>query len=417
MNARLKATATALAVTFAMACGAGVNHTPSAQPARAPDALPPAAPNPASPPAPPPAPPVGREHARYRALADDRAKPEAWLEAAAWITSVEGGTRHTSFTTQGELIVIREAARGLDATMNGESLRARTSPGVTELLGRRMDTIAEAGDDRLVRACFMARRLAVWDPQGALPALARQMARARETYGRESADQSARIFPGEAVVECVTALTLARVSAGDRAALEEYGKWIRAIDIPSPRHVGEQGVVELVTPLWTYPDDPHIAAATAALFGEPAGKWVVLGGLALRDYLPFSLLLRSPLLRSPPFRDHVARALHDTSPAGSVVVRGKSTLEITLGSGPRVTATVATLDDAPADEKAHSFRVCDYYAAMLGTLDDAPRIRLYWPEARRTKAVAELRKALPSMAATTKDREELRRAGSFDFIR
>ncbi len=115
---------------------------------------------------------------RYRTLADDRAGPQGWLQAAGNIVQHEnvavipGSTVFTSTVTTPLPLGVRPRLRG-------EVLRAKRGPSVSELMARRVDQIdpggpidAQSSDQFKVRlANQMAEMLAEWDSKAALPVL------------------------------------------------------------------------------------------------------------------------------------------------------------------------------------------------------------------------------------------------------
>lgn len=110
----------------------------------------------------------------YRTLADDQAGVNAWLEAAGYIAQPENITTVGGRPGAGEMTRVEPKAPGENPPLRGESLRAKHSPTVTELMTRRLKSIADTPANRkfgIGRSVPMARFLAAWDPAAAAPAL------------------------------------------------------------------------------------------------------------------------------------------------------------------------------------------------------------------------------------------------------
>lgn len=110
----------------------------------------------------------------YRTLADDQADVRDWLEAAGYIAQPENVTTVGGRPGGGEVTRVEPKAPGEKPPLRGEALRAKRSPTVTELMTRRLKSIADTPANRRVgtgRSVPMARFLAAWDPAAAAPAL------------------------------------------------------------------------------------------------------------------------------------------------------------------------------------------------------------------------------------------------------
>lgn len=110
----------------------------------------------------------------YRTLADDQADVGDWLEAAGYIAQPENVTTAGGRPDGGGLTRVEPKAPGGKPPLRGEPLREGHSPTVTELMIRRMKSIADHPKNRKVgiqRSVPMAKLLAAWDPAAAAPAI------------------------------------------------------------------------------------------------------------------------------------------------------------------------------------------------------------------------------------------------------
>ena len=130
-------------------------------------------------------------------LADDKADPKQWLEAADTIT------RPADVKVYG--MWVSEPARkpGEVPPMNGEPLRTRQGGlSVSALLAQRTDQMWTMGapgslhEFSMHNACRMALALSQWDAQAAIPVLRASVQRAREAMrtGMQPSSWTTQIF-------------------------------------------------------------------------------------------------------------------------------------------------------------------------------------------------------------------------------
>jgi hypothetical protein len=326
----------------------------------------------------------------YRALRDDSAGTDRWLEAAAGIVQPAGenGPPYT-----GRVYALNPLKAGEVPALKGDPLRSRHGPSVSELMARRvMDILRTANplpnpDIGLIRACELAMAFARWDESAALPTLKLLTETCRErSRGGQANDQSNRSYGHQ-----IAGFTLIRNRAGDRAALDEYAAWVKGI---RPESI-ERELVEILEPIWTYPVHPAIAAAARTMFVDPNSPWLPLvprekGRQRVLPEIP----INSPLVCIPEFREALLAALADRSSAGTAKRLERRGIEYSLVSGTRGSAGGAGMRVAEPDDRVNvevAFRACDYIAWQLSTLPAAPECQLYWTEARRDTAVAACR--------------------------
>lgn len=315
----------------------------------------------------------------YRTLADDRAAPAQWLDAAHEIS------RPGNEVAQGGWLVTLPAPAGAAVPPHGEVLRRGHAPSVSALMARRITDIAvhsgaPDNDSRQFNdveyATTMALYLAAWDPMAARPTLRDQFGAERRAldHWRHGIDVTSNSLN-------LTRLTLARVHSGDPAALSDYLDWLKVtplVDFPI------FSLSDILEPLWRAPGDPAVARGAAFLFNDPRSPWVPLvqerpGGLYGSA---FENLLESPLLGVAGFRRAALAALADRAVLQTV----------TLGGPDRQADWQIIRHDVgpfrPAAPQAFPVRRCDLYAWHLSHLDGMPAFQYDWPLARKDAAVA-----------------------------
>jgi hypothetical protein len=241
------------------------------------------------------------------------------------------------------------------------------------------------------KANRMTEFLAAWDLKGSLPTLKDRVARSTATLRLEGPHNTAT-----AGLEVVIAkLTMLRVKGGDPAALDDYAAWVRTSRKPRTNGYFAQDMFE---PLWVYPDHPAIAAASVALFEDPASPWVPLlrpEDLGWGQAGAFADLIISPLLGVAPFRKLVLAGLADDRPSGSVRcdADGKVTIAIDKGRpgtfGAFLSVHAGDLH-RPRPGSSMAIRMRDKYAWKLQRLAGFPRFELYWPRHLRDRTIAEI---------------------------
>ncbi len=163
----------------------------------------------------------------YRALRDDSASADRWVEAAAGLAQPANGSRPLSSR---RFSVPKAKKAGEVEALKGDPLRSRRDPSVSDLMARRVMEIVHSGnplsipDRGLLQACVLAETFARWDEQAAQPTLRVLTERCRE---RSRGDQENQSDQGYGLQ--IARFTLIRAQAGDRAALDEYAAWVKTI--------------------------------------------------------------------------------------------------------------------------------------------------------------------------------------------
>ncbi len=310
---------------------------------------------------------VPLEERWLQVLADDRATPEQWLDAADKITrprNVRVRPSSTVFTTT-------VTSPGAQGGLRGDPLRSHRNPTVTEAIERRWR------DPRIdVRgACALADMLARWDPAAGKPVMAKQL------------DRAIRAGGGHEHARCIAVLAGRLGSAGDLAAIDRYAGWIAGM---APPEYLDTGVFE---PMWQHARRPAVARAAEALFRD-GSAWVPLIAVAPGSHRDRDDLLHTQLLGVAAFNRHVLAGLSDARRAGTLTMGDDRGYSIALASGGSLSTSAQ--DDAapppPPEGTTHDVRVADWYAWKLaGAHAQAPRFQPYWPRADRDDALERMR--------------------------
>jgi hypothetical protein len=299
----------------------------------------------------------------FQVLADDKAKPDEWHHAATMLLSPDPAAvpRTTPWPNLSESPPPRREEK---PKLLGESLRGKRAPSVTELVRKRIEQ-SEAWN-----AADPALMLAEWEPKAALETLAELTKRLRQQ------DEDYRFLQ---VIQ-------KRHELGDRKALDDYVAFIRAAH---PKMLFD-GHSNLFGPMADHPDHPGMAKAAEELFADEKSPWLPLLQERVADEKrknsPVYVLIPTPLLRLPAFRNAVLKELANKTKIGTATLSKDGRLAVES----RVRSFSWSGRDRvpPKEEIRQEFRACDCCANLLSGLPCAPRCELYWTEAERDKAVA-----------------------------
>ncbi len=339
----------------------------------------------------------------YRTLADDRAAPGEWLQAAGNIVRHEnvsvipGSTAFTeTMTTQ--------LPPGARPRLRGEALHAKRNPSVAELMARRVNEIDPGGpldpnssdQFRVGSANQMAAMLAEWDSKAALPILKARVERCARLV-QAGQERGARFHGME---EGIARLTSLRTQAGDPEALNDYAAWVRTV---TPDHF-HFAPIAMFEPLWRNPDHPAMIAAAAALFEDPKSPWnPSIRPQDFEIHLGFWRdVLGSSLLGLNAFRSLVLRALTDKTQVGTVEADAEGTVTViqgqhrTVSTSHSATHSVKSSGELSPRRKspfkpgpsAMPLRLADQVCEKLEQLEGIPRFQKQWPVAKRDEAIA-----------------------------
>jgi len=284
----------------------------------------------------------------FEVLADDRASPERWLEAAAYLTTrsdvhlAVGGLWHTE---------VCDPTIPVPAPY-GEDLRPRQNPSVSDLLAKRTAALAASNSDL---ACRMAIKAALWDRTSALPAL-------RSAAALESCRADRFI-------------AIARLSLSDPGAAADWATEIK-LEARSPVLSAQE-----LSPLWMFPTDPVLQQTAKWLFAWPESPLSPILNSEMVD---------SPLLTLPVYRQAVLSALVDTKVVGTSTRSQEGLVSYRATNRSGGAPAEPGRDARVPQERGRPVRVKDLVALALSRLDGAPGFDLYWPEAHKDAIIKEL---------------------------
>jgi len=310
----------------------------------------------------------------YHTLADDKAAPAQWIDAAHEIVRPSDEVLRGGWIERGPHFTGNAAPKG-------EPLRQGHTPTVSVLMAQRIHTLrtysnAPHGDSRqyndVENATTLALYFAAWDPQAARPVLHDQFFAQRKALDQWPSYSYDTLY--------LTKLTLARMHSDDPAALGNYVNWLQGA---VPKDLPLFSLNDLFEPLWRAPNDPAAQREAEYLFLNPHSPWVPF----VHDQPGYSSDLfeedlEGPLLLLPAFRQAMLVSLADRTVIKTVTLGGPDPQEgnYSVGSG---------LDPfAPATPQPFPVRRCDLYALHLSHLGGMPAFQYDWPTAKKDAAIA-----------------------------
>ncbi|MCX8092160.1 MAG: hypothetical protein N3I86_14705 [Verrucomicrobiae bacterium] len=318
----------------------------------------------------------------YAILRDDAAGLERWCEAARNVVRTQG--LHVLFF---ETLAASAPATNASARFQGESLRGKANPSVSELLARRALEIPAGGQSpayNLATACDIAFCLAEWDARAFIP-VGRKLVQRCQTVLEYSPES--RAWPVQRIASYVGKLTLARVAAGDEAALADYAAWLPKV---TPAQLAEY-LPETIAPLRLFPTNAVLQAMAETLFSPTNSFW---GQLPWRGSPMFNPV-ESELVSLPAFRRLLARELNRQDVCGWIVWDGGSRVSIQLTNeffGPR-THLVQDVN-RPLSGNNAALRWCDWIAWSLSRIDQIPSFDPLAPFEERDRRIEQARAIL-----------------------
>ncbi|HET6247612.1 MAG TPA: hypothetical protein VFE47_07945 [Tepidisphaeraceae bacterium] len=327
----------------------------------------------------------------YRILKDDKQDPQRWASAADNITQRqdENFTRDSMFAWT--LVEVHEYKPGEVLKLQGDVLRNKANPSVSQLLVKRLRALEElrpGGFDPngsglhqiLVNAVSVATALQKWDGKANLPELKEycQYLDNNLTSGGQTMWTAMRL----------TEMYAARVRLGDPGAMEEFTRFLRGAG-PDGRNLDH---FHLFDDAWKFPDDPVMQKCMEDLFNGPKSPWNPIVRTNGTEWFRDDHLISSPLLGFAGFRKQALRMLADTSVAGSGTIREDGKVDVGLNRF-QLYLNEYNLNDprVPAPGSKVSYRVCDVYAYYLqrgfSTARGLPLMDLWWRLEERDRAV------------------------------
>jgi hypothetical protein len=299
----------------------------------------------------------------FAVLQDDKAGVQAWQKAMSSLTSSEsqrsisfglfGGTEGWGWPYQ-------------PGKTQGESLRDRTNPSLSELLLKRfrlMLSDASVGNNELGALLLGIMN---WDGKAHLAEVA-----SLQRQLRHRSDGPSPIWTISAP-DAQNLLFERRLEAGDRSALGEYADWLAGI---SPKDITPgDNAVRYFHVLWHHANDPAMKELARKLFATNS-KW---------NPIP-NALIETPLLGVDEFRAAVLDGLQDKSDAGEA--------KYNVGSvSYQFTRTGESWGDSPGPPGIKpgttvKIRVCDGYAARLAKISGMASFDFSWPVEKRSEAL------------------------------
>lgn len=287
--------------------------------------------------------------------------------------------------------------------MLGESLRVKENPSVTELLTKRTHDTLEQGRDSaddagaLNGACNLAFCLTKWDAQAGLGVLQELCASA---FQKLAPTNSSSLGSHMDLAGQLSAMTQLRAKAGDTNALREYAFWLKTV---KPQRFFLQ-IDPMLTPLAKFPGSPAWTGLWEFLFDDEKSAWFNylfeqnrldpkrMGAPALNVEVFFG----TPVINNSSFRRFVDRLLQEKAACGKII--GEAAHGYWLDQQLSVWRRFGYTVEAPKDGSeinGKEFRTCDFYAWLLSNrVKGAPEFQLYWPEAKRDRAIEMLRQML-----------------------
>jgi hypothetical protein len=320
---------------------------------------------------------VPLEERWYQVLADDRAHPWEWLQAARALVRPEDAVWLPARMLSGAGTGVPDRKPGTAPRLRGEVLRGQANPTVTELLERRARRFA-AGEDAQNGGLYyldeFIQVLIAWEGEESVGALREFSALLRQRPA----------VPGEGhaphLIGSLIRLWLRRADLGDPLAMEEFASWlvtVRPQDVFRSLHV-------LFEPMQHYPDHPAVARAAAVLFESGRSPWAGV----LRRWDSLEQLLWTPLVRFPPFRAALLRALSDNTATSTAVVFEEGGLKVKYGGAVVYTSPFEDGRDPVPPGPSFALRGCDLCALHISRrVEGAPAFPVSAPESRRDEAV------------------------------
>jgi hypothetical protein len=282
---------------------------------------------------------------RWYAILNDDSASARWREAAANIVQPEN--YHAPIR------------------MDGETLRAKGNPSVSELMSRRALEVPtnniKAYD--LSTSCQMALYLAAWDPAAALP-VARTISHRAHTVMQYS---SQNLGPS------IARLAVARANAGDPQAFDDYAAWI----VTSTPEQLDFSLSDCLKPIKDFPANQVLHAAAAKMFDNTNSDWSRLPWKGTHGDDSLGL----DLIQVPAFRSLIIRELDKTNIYGSFTWSGSGEIyyEIANYENGGYGAISFPEGQQPKNGATSEMRWCDWIAFSLSKDKQIPFFNPFAP--------------------------------------
>ena len=323
----------------------------------------------------------------YAILQDDDAGAIQWLTAAEAIIA-PSNTFRTYRRENGDTIVVEER------TIEGNSLRAKTSPSISELFATRAEQMVPSGDvneetlKALARSCEVAFALHEWDPAAALPVFEKQIARCYRVW--EGSERGLRRSRGQILTQ-LPEMVLTLGQSGNTAVIDGYAEWFRN----QPWLDLKDSVSAVFAPIAAFPDHAGMRKAAEWAFLAPHSPWTPFIGkhseYSTRGMM--KLLEDEKLLNVPAYCDYLSRELEKDKRGGSLIVGDNGHLYAKIDR----LGTVNAQPDPKSPPKpgtAHLLSTADLLAYHLSQHHGMPTFHLDWPKVRRKAGLMRMQAAL-----------------------
>ena len=312
---------------------------------------------------------------RWYAILDDDAAAARWGEAAANIVQPENVRRFP-----GGLSISKPAPTNAPARMNGEILRAKTNPSVSELMARRALEVPTNNVNAydISASCQMALYLAAWDSSASLPVARILSERAR----------SVMKYSGQQLGPLVTKLALARAKAGDPQAFDDYATWIVTT---TPDRLG-LSISECLEPFRQFATNRKLQTAAEIMFGDTSSDWSRLPWKEMHGDNPIG----SDLVNLPAFRLLLVRELGKTNVCGSFTWHTPNQIDyaITNYQSGGYGAVAFPSGTQPTNGTSSELRWCDWIAFSLSQAKRIPFFDPFAAVAERDAVIENAKKLL-----------------------
>ena len=313
---------------------------------------------------------------RWYAILDDDSAAARWGEAAANIVQPENVRRYP-----GGLSMSKPAPTNAPVRMDGEKLRAKTNPSVSELMARRALEVPTDNPNAydLAAACQMGLCLAAWDAPEAGP-VAKKLLKRCSTVLQYSDQQSSHLSqPNQRMGTFMAKLTLACAQHGDTDVFEYYAGWLKTT---TPEQLGSS-YLECLEPIFRYPTNQVLNSAAEDIFNHTNSPWGQLPWKNIADTDP----VEHDLVNVPAFRQLLIRELGKTNNYVSVEWRAPNwfSYQTTSGSGGRTLAFPE--GESPADGTKTALRWCDWIAFQLSNKNKIPFFNPFASIEKRDEAI------------------------------
>jgi hypothetical protein len=310
---------------------------------------------------------------RWYAILNDEDARERWLEAAGNITQPENVRRYPGGFSMEKPALINAPTR-----MNGEILRSKSNPSVSELMARRALEVPADNPNAydLSSACQMGLDLVAWDSQAAEPVAKTLVKRCRTVL--EYSDQR-NSGPDQRMGKFMAKLILACAQNGDTDVFEDYAAWLKNT---TPEQL-DSSYLECLEPLFRFPTNEVLKSAAENIFNSTNSSWGQLPWKNIADMDP----VEHDLVIVPAFRQLLVRELDRTNNYVSVEWRAPNwfSYQTKTGSGGRTLAFPE--GENPADGTKTELRWCDWIAFSLSNGKRIPFLNPFAPVEKHNEAI------------------------------